>query len=315
MNKILLIQIDGKMPNLALMKISTYHKKKGDEVKLFNFVKPRREIPLALYGKSKFDYVYISCIFTKNRILALDVAKLFPDSKVFIGGSGINYINLPGEIEHLKPDYDLYKINYSMGFTSRGCIRKCPWCVVPEKEGKIRDNAHVKEFMDKRHEKLVLLDNNFLASPNWERNLKYIVRKKIKVNFNQGLDIRLIEHDNLVLLKKTKYYNASFKGHYLTFAWDLVEIEEQVIKGVQTLFNYGFKKSNIRLYILCGYDTTLDQDLHRAYVLREFGIRPFAMPYNGRTDDKKLNAFVRWVNRPEAFMSCDFKDYTRKVRK
>lgn len=314
MNKVLLIQIDGKLPNLALMKISTYHKKLGDEVKLFNFVKPKREVPLSLYGK-KFDYVYISCIFTKNRTLALTVAKIYSDSKISLGGSGINYNCLPDEIEHLKPDYDLYGIDYSMGFTSRGCIRKCPWCIVPEKEGRLRDNAPIKEFLDKKHEKLVLLDNNFLASPNWERNLKYLIRKNIKVSFCQGLDIRLIEHDNLVLLKKTKYYNSSFKGHFLTFAWDSIEVEEQVIEGIQTLFNYGFKKSNIRFYILCGYDTILDQDLHRANVLREFGIRPFAMPYNGRTDDKKLNAFVRWVNRPAAFMSCDFKDYTRRVQR
>jgi len=166
------------------MKISAYHKMKGDSVG-FNIKNP--------------DLVYISCIFSWNRSKALGIAKFWESigCRVKIGGTGIDLKNnLPYEIEHIMPDYALYNLDYSIGFTSRGCIRNCPWCIVPKKEGGIKDHASLDEFLYPSHKKLILYDNNFLASPKWHENLKELIRRKIKVSFNQGLDIRLIDNEN-----------------------------------------------------------------------------------------------------------------------
>lgn len=167
--KVLLVQVDGKMPNLALMKISSWHKKQGDKVFLQNLINP--------------DKVYISCIFSQNRAKALGIAKMF-NCQVEVGGYGINDAQLPFDVEHTMPDYSLYGIRYSIGFTSRGCIRNCPWCIVPKKEGNIKDHAPINEFYVSAWKKLILWDNNFLASPRWYENLREIITRKIKVSFN-----------------------------------------------------------------------------------------------------------------------------------
>ena len=133
--KVLLIDVDSKIPNLALMKISAYHKFNGDEVG-FNVQNP--------------DKVYISCIFSRNRTKAIGIPTLFR-CVCELGGYGINDKQLPSEVEHIMPDYDLYRCDYSFGFTTRGCIRNCDFCIVPKKEGKIKFNADIYEFWDKRH--------------------------------------------------------------------------------------------------------------------------------------------------------------------
>jgi hypothetical protein len=201
--KILLVDVDRKFPNLALMKLSAYHKKKGDEVYLNYCPNP--------------DLIYVSCVFTWNREKALQVGSLFKE-KVIYGGSGIDLsVTLPDEIEHICPDYSLYGIDYSMGFTSRGCIRKCGFCIVPQKEGYIREHSPLSEFV--RHEKVaewlikyltkegeVILDpftgsgtipyvakklrRNFIAfefDPKWVE----VAKKRIESIQNQRLDDHL----------------------------------------------------------------------------------------------------------------------------
>ncbi|GAI38731.1 unnamed protein product, partial [marine sediment metagenome] len=142
-------------PNLALMKLSAFHKARGDEVYL-NF-------PL-----ERPDITYASCVFTWNK-KRISTA---PNEAV-VGGSGIDLTTeLPPEVEHIMPDYSLYpRVDFSLGFTSRGCIRKCPWCIVPEKEGQIKPRSRIYEFWDRRHRKITLLDNNLLAAPNWQQTM------------------------------------------------------------------------------------------------------------------------------------------------
>ena len=144
MSKIGLIDIDSKIPNLALMKISAYFKGLGDDV----------ELTAPLFA-NQYDQVFASKVFTYSSMPVL------PEQAI-VGGSGYSLKTcLDEDMEHIMPDYDLYPgMDYSLGFTTRGCSRKCPFCIVPEKEGRIRFNADVYEFWDRRHKKIILLDNN-----------------------------------------------------------------------------------------------------------------------------------------------------------
>ena len=174
--KISLLDVDSKIPNLALMQLSAYHKSRGDQVTL---------------GMNEADKTYISCVFTKNRSKALGIAKMC-SGEVILGGSGINYQWLPDAILKVKPDYDLYPSSYSQGFTTRGCIRHCPFCIVPAKEGMIRRWQHPAEFYDDCFDTIMVMDNNWLAIPDWfEETAKWIIDHDLKL-WEGGLDARLL---------------------------------------------------------------------------------------------------------------------------
>jgi len=277
---ILLLDIDSKIPNLALMKISAYHKSKGDNVLLNSSNNP--------------DKVYISCIFKENKGKALGLSKMF-DCEVVIGGYGVNNNKLPNNIEQIKPDYDLYNIDYSIGYTSRGCIRKCKFCIIPKQEGKIKNNSDPKKFSDPKHKKILLLDNNFLASPKWKENLNYFIENKIRVCFNQGLDIRLINDENSKLLSKLKFRNRKFTHPYLYFAFDSVKYEKSVLNGIDLLLKNGIKPYKLMFYVLTNFDSKFDDDYYRFELLLKKGVDPFIMIYNGGST--KLKNFARFVNR------------------
>ena len=297
--KVLLIQVDGKMPNLPLMKISAVHKKQGDEVSLNSeFLKSFMYNP---------DKVYISCIFSQNKSKALGIAKMF-NCEVVVGGYGVNDVQLPYDVEHMMPDYNLYGIRYSIGFTSRGCIRNCPWCIVPKKEGNIRDHAPISEFYVHAWKKLILWDNNFLASPQYHENLKEIIARKIKVSFNQGLDIRLVDQENAKFLAKTHYYDSKFKKRRLYFAFDTPEIESEVVNGIEILTKAGIPTDHLMFYVLVGFNTTFEEDYHRFEVLTKKGTKPFIMIYNNRKDKPILRHFARWVNK-RYYKVCKFRHY------
>lgn len=290
MSKILVVDADSKtgFPNLAIMKLSAWHKKQGDTVDLIKGI-PQAP-PLFSYDK-----IYISVIFWQNATKANSYARML-EGKVEIGGIGDSYKKLPEEIEHIRPDYDLYGIDFSMGYTSRGCIRKCPWCVVPKKEGNIHDHALIMEFLDPNHKKVVLLDNNFQASPRWKENLQYIIGRELAVNFNQGLDIRLMTKEFAGFLAQTKYYSWSFKTRALYFAFDTLKVERAVRRGIQKLETAGVPARNLMFYVLVGFDTTIEQDLYRVQVLKDLGALPYIMIYNRKTDPE-LHRLARWVNR------------------
>ena len=292
--KVLLIDVDSKVSNLALMKISAYHKAKGDIVG-FNVSNP--------------DKVYISCIFSNNRKKALGIAKMF-NCEVEVGGYGVSLTKkLPDEIEHICPDYNLYKMDYSLGYTSRGCIRNCPWCLIPKAEGSIKEWSPLKEFV--RHDKVMLLDPNFLASHLAIEKLKQIYAWKLKVCFNQGLDIRLIDQENAKLLSKIRYMDDQFKNRRLYFAFDLPNIEDQVIKGVEILKKAGIPPKHLMFYILVGFNTTFEEDYHRFEVIKNLGALPYIMIYNKLNPPKQLTHFQRWVNR-RYYQFLPFEKYLKK---
>jgi radical SAM superfamily enzyme YgiQ (UPF0313 family) len=206
--KVLLIDVDSKIPNLPLMKISAYHKAKGDQV-----------------GKSIAvpDIVYASVVFKKSAHLVDGYHFLYPNAEIIIGGSGYDLKKtLPVEIEYQKPDYSLYpNIKYSMGFTTRGCIRHCYFCLVPEKEGKLVRWQHPKEFHDSRFNTIYLLDNNWLADRKWfMETSKWILDHKLKIT-EDGMDLRLIDNGIAKRLKKLRFASP------LHFAWDFEKDEPE----------------------------------------------------------------------------------------
>lgn len=293
MSKILLIDTDSKIPNLALMQISAYYKAKGDEVG-FNISDP--------------DKVYISCIFTKNRAQALGIAKFYPQAEIHLGGSGINWDWLPAEMQKVKPDYDLYPSTYMEGFTTRGCIRNCPFCIVKEKEGKFQRWQHVSDFYDERFDTVMLLDNNILADKDWFfENTNFIIEHKLKVIEN-GMDIRLLDEEIAERLSKIKFVPT------LHFAFDNMSDEKAVRRGIELLRNAGINlRQKVQFYVLVGYNTTEEQDKYRCRLLKELGTNAFVMPYQRTEWTKKI---ARWANRKWLYWSMDIDEYKEKeVRK
>ena len=272
--KIGLIQVDGKMPNLALMKLAKFHRMRGDEVNIVDL------------SSLKIDKWY--------------------GSKIFMGGSGYDiHAKLPKDIEEQVPDYEKFNLDYSMGFTTRGCIRDCSFCIVKEKEGEFREDS--MGFI--KHSKVILMDNNFLASKKWKWKLKYFIDNKIKVNFNQGLDIRLIDDEKAEMLSRVKYYNRRFSNRVIYFAFDKIEYEPIIREKLDILLKY-IKPYQIMVYVLVGFDTKFEDDMKRFDILRGYGVDPYIMKYNNRTDDKKINDFARWVNK-RIYKVCKFEDYKK----
>jgi hypothetical protein len=273
MGKIGLIQVDGKMPNLALMKLSKWHRERGDD------------------------------------IFFIDLSSLNIDqwygSKIFMGGSGYRLKEkLPEDIEIQSPDYELFNLDYSIGFTSRGCIRDCDFCIVKEKEGSLSE-CDFKHSIE--HSKYILMDNNFLASSVWRDKLLFFIENNIKVSFNQGLDIRLINEEKIKLLSKVRYYDRKFKYRRLYFSFDKVTIEKVFREKIEIILKY-IKAYHLMVYILTGFDTSFEEDLKRFSIIREYKCDPYIMIYNNKKDDPLLRCFARWVNK-RIYKVCDFRDY------
>lgn len=290
MGKVLLIDAVQKDPNLALMQISAYHKDKGDSVSLNTPNDP--------------DIVYISCIFTKNREHALGRAKFYPDARIHIGGSGINYEWLPNKMQRMKPDYDLYpNIDYSLGFTTRGCIRKCEFCIVREKEGYLKRWQHPREFHDDRFKIINLLDNNILADKIWfMETSEWIIENNLKV-IEHGMDIRLLDRDITNQLARMRFP----KG--MKFAFDSTADEKAVRRGVALFKDVGIDvRRKVQFYVLVGYNTTEEEDLYRCRLLKELGTKGFVMQYK-RTEWTSRLAW--WANNNRVFWSCDIEDVDR----
>jgi len=284
-------------PTLSLMKISRYFKENGWKVG-FDFEDP--------------DRVYQALIFSPDGNDNHDLREY--NGKTIIGGSGYDIDSeLPEEIEFIKPDYDLYPdCDYSLGFSTRGCIRNCGFCIVRQKEGYLKRWQHPKHFHDERFNKIRLLDNNILADREWFFEVtKWILDNNLKVDFNQGLDIRLL--DDRVMKRLTK---LDLWGN-LNFAWDFMETEKKVIKGIKLLKEYDFNlRSNIGFYVLTNFNTSHKEDLYRCKKLKSLGTNAYVMRYNMR-GDYFTDKLARWCNARWIYWSCDFIDYednTERIR-
>lgn len=263
-----LVDFDGKMENLALMRLSAWHKARGDIVRL-----KRGAAYPELFEMP--DRVYISCIFRWNRPGALALAGAWGD-RAQIGGSGVDVKKmLPPEVAATPPDYDLYGGDRAIGFISRGCPNKCPWCIVPAKEGGLSRVASAREIVGLQRKSL-FLDNNFLAMPGHMDDLSWLAENRIKVDFNQGLDARLITDENAVQLSRCTWDLPG--GEKVRLALDSCGKKAVLQRAVERLCHAGMKARDVFVYVLIGF-SGLESDLDRLLFARSLGLRVFPMGY------------------------------------
>lgn len=275
-------------PNYALMKISAWHKAQGDEVEWWN--------PLLTYDK-----VYSSKVFTftpENPYLPPETIR---------GGTGYGiYEDLPDEIDAMFPDYSIYpNVNYAIGFLTRGCIRKCPWCVVPRKEGHIRPYRTWREIKRPDSRDIVFMDNNVLACPHGIDQMKDMIGEPIRIDFNQGLDARLITDDVADILSRLKWIR------FIRMSADTDAMLDTVLTAIDRLKQRGMSPSRMFIYVLV---QDVDSAERRCIALRNVGANPFAQPYRDfKTNTEpanELKKLARWVNDKAVFKSVErFKDY------
>ena len=307
MAKIGLIDVDGhNYPNIPLMKISAYHKAQGDRVEWYD--------PMF---SERMDKVYVSKVFS----FSPDFEYFINADEVSYGGSGycISLVNgkevydrskdkdLPPEIEHIYPDYSIYDItDTAYGFLTRGCPRGCSFCHVEAKEGRRAYKvADLDEFW-RGQKNIVLCDPNILACRDWKELLQQLIDSNAWVDFNQGLDIRLMTEEKAEMLKRIKTKN-------MHFAWDRYEDKDKVLPKFQQfkeITQIDYRKLGV--FVLCNFDTTFEQDLERIYTLRDLGFSPFVMLYNkeGIPRGHRLRKLQRWCNNRFIFATCKtFEEY------
>lgn len=287
--KIGLLDIDGhNFPNLALMKISAYHKNNGDQVEKF-------------FGLNHYDIVYASKVFT----FTPDYEEIIMADKIVKGGTGFDLQSkLPQEIECQYPDYSLYGItDTAYGYLTRGCPRGCDFCIVAEKEGKQSVKvADLNQFW-KGQKEIVLLDPNILACKDWKDLLQQCINSKANIDFSQGLDIRLMTDEKQKMLNQIKH-------KMFHFAWDNADDTKtfELLKEYREGFQDDYRK--LRVYVLTNFNSTLEQDLDRVYKLRDIGYDPYVMIYDKPNAPKEIRHLQRWCNNKYIFRTCkNFMEY------
>lgn len=297
-----LIDVDGhNFPSLPLMKLSAWHKQQGNSVDWYD--------PLTAWQHPP-DRVYMSKVFS----FTPDYPHPVNAGEIIKGGTGYYYPDggkeLPKEIEHIYPDYSLYPglcKDTAYGFLTRGCPRGCDFCIVADKEGRCSHKvADISEFW-KGQQNIVLLDPNLYACKDWKGLSQQLIDSKALVDFSQGCDIRIMTAEKAEYIKRIKIKQ-------IHFAWDRYEDKKIILpkfKQFKEVSGWDYRKMGV--YVLTGFNTTLDQDLERIYTLRDIGYSPYVMIYN---KDKlprrhKLKQLQRWVNSRFAFAACErFEDYT-----
>ena len=330
-----------RFPNLVCEKISAYWKEKGADVHL-----------LSNYNElKKYDEVYISKVFTDTPCpeYLYDQNWLNNNPHIHIGGTGFFFDkapNLPDEIEHHMPDYTLYNewindeverardqaiscglefnekkfkiqfkeyLEYSIGFVTRGCFRKCGFCV-NQKYDHVFCHSPLKEFFDPSRKKICLLDDNFFGYPKWKEILEELIATGRPFKFKQGLDERILTREKAEML-----FSAKYDGDY-TFAFDKVS-DYNLIKTKLELINEFAKKKSVKFYVLVGYESTDVKDIENAFVridlLLRYGCLPYIMRFQNKNEtpwkDSKYRALyvaiARWANQPSIIKKMSFRQF------
>jgi hypothetical protein len=305
---ILLIDVDSKIPNLALMKLSTYHKAKGDTVKLQVIGEYTNNIRSDIIP----DKIYASIIFKKNKHKLDGLSFFYQDVKpenIIIGGSGYDLNSkLPDEVDRLKPDYDLYpNCDSSYGYTTRGCNRQCYFCIVPKKEGKFTRYMDPSVFYDKRFDKIFFLDNSILWDKEWFRHvIQFCINNKLKPWFNQGLDIRLIDERDIKLLMKVK------RIEMFEFAWDDIKLEKIVKHKIQMMKDCGLNtRQKVQIYTYVDSDNEFESGLYRCNELKKLNVNAFVMFNIDNPRTQRVQDLMRWVNKKMFFWKYSFEEYMK----
>lgn len=310
MKRIGLIDVDGtgRFPNIALMKISAWHKRNGDAVEWYD--------PMFA---GHFDTVYLSKVFsfTPDYEFPIDA------DEIIKGGSGYcislengkeifderKNTNLPYEIEHIYPDYSIYPEltqDTAFGFLTRGCPRGCDFCIVGKKEGRCSVKvADLSEFWNGQR-KIVLCDPNILACKDWRELLQQLIDSGAEIDFNQGLDIRLMTEEKARLLNQIKIQE-------IHFAWDRYQDKEKILSKLKlfaSITKHSLHAHKAIVYTIVNFDTTIEQDLERIYTLRDLGYWPYVMIYDKEHCQRVYKNMQRWVNNRFIFAKCKrFEDY------
>ena len=298
--KICLADIDGKLANLALLKIAQHHINNGDLVKWYE--------PLFDQDCEK---LYISKIFTFTGDMIYK-----PNCEIVKGGTGYDIKSaLPPEIEAITDIQQAYltlypNIDYSILFTTRGCVRHCPFCCVPEKEGFIHEIPLVS--LNPNGEYIELLDNNFFSEKSWKKRLEIVKSYNQPLNFNTGIDVRAINEEQAEALG-----TCNIKSIHI--AWDNITEEEQVFKGIERLIKY-VSPNKLTCYVLVGFEQPeiIESDIYRVMKLHRYKITPFAMGYIDFNNllqqrSESVRHFQRWVNK-HIFKTVPFEMYTPNTR-
>lgn len=296
--KIGLVDVDGhNFPNLALMKISAWHKAQGDDVEW-------------CFPMNHYDVVYQSKVFDDT--YSPDINWYPQADKIIKGGTGYGLDNtLPYEIEHMYPDYSIYPEltnDTSYGFLTRGCPRGCKFCIVAGKEG--RRSVKVSDLSEfwRGQKKIVLLDPNILACREHTDLLQQLIDSKAYVDFNQGLDIRMTNERNIELINQIKVKE-------IHFAWD--NAEDNLKPYFERYSALAKHKPHGRLgtvYCLTNFGSTMEQDLYRIYTLRDMGYDPYVMVYDKPHAPKEIKQLQRYCNNIKIFRTCKtFEEYKNGV--
>ena len=304
-------------PNLAVMKMASYYKNEGNEVDL---IVDYNEV-------DKFDKIMISKVFTKTKV-PVDVLKM---KNVSVGGTGFFYDKaepLPCYIEHSSPDYDIYRkyvegeklkgnskklkyyTDYSIGFTTRGCIRGCEFCVNRNSRESVRHSS-LSEFVNANHKKITLWDDNILACKDWKFILGELQETGKKFKFQQGLDFRLLTREKMEVLKDLNY-----DGDFI-FAFDNIKDKTLIIKNLK-LWNEIVKKQ-ARFYVFCGFENLegskdLEDLFERISILMNYKHIPYIMRHENYTNSKHEKLYInvaRWCNQPSFFKSKSFREFAQ----
>lgn len=277
-------------PNLALMQLAAYHKQAGDTVEWWN-------------GLEHYDRVYMSKVFS----FSPDIDEVIDADEIIRGGTGYkDYGSLPPEIEATPPDYSMYPgVDYAIGFLTRGCIRACPWCIVPKKEGRIRPAATWREIKRPDSRNIVFMDNNVLACDHGIQQIADMGGQSVWVDFNQGLDARLITPENAALLARLHWIR------FVRLSCDSEEMLPVIEQATAYMKEAGIAPSRFWAYMLV---QDVEEAERRALALDAMRVSPFAQPfrdYTGGEPTEEQMRFARWVNRKSIFRSCKWSEYRR----
>lgn len=268
--KVVLYDVDSKIPNLALMKLSSFYKSKGYQTLL---AKEPQLIPA--------DYYYASVVFNSEKSLnqVKRLTKLYGDS-ITIGGTGVDLkTTLTNEVDSCFPDYNLYAhTQYALGFLTRGCNKSCAFCVVPQKEGRLQSNYSMfNDFVPKGQKNVMLLDNNLLLVPSVNELLEEMVKRKLNVNFSQTLDIQYLTEEIYPKLKMVNSVNSRFTRRMIYFSCNTAKQAEWFILKSDML--KGFGRGQVTTVIMFGFNTRLSQDFVILKTMKKLGIVPFVQEY------------------------------------
>ena len=294
--KVGLIDVDGhNFPNLALMKLSAYHKAKGDEVEWW-------------WGWGRYDRVYMSKVF--DQTYTPDMPEPINADEIIKGGTGYGLDNrLPDEVEHMMPDYSIYPEiakDTAYGFLTRGCPRGCQFCIVEEKEG--RNAVKVADLSEwwNGQKFIKLLDPNLLACRDHMDLLRQLQESDAWVDFTQGLDCRMLNEENIEAINRLKLKE-------IHFAWDHMRETNPVMRGLKLYAKKATRKPHGKfatVYVLTNFDTNMEENLYRIYTLRDLGYDPYVMIYDKPHAPREVRLLQRWCNNRLIFRAePDFEKY------